>query len=266
MRKIHIIALTMAIASLPLPAQRLAGCSESPDEARDRALRSAGHHLSRDSESSVKSPAALKLTALREKESITILTSAWSATQDSCTKFNLANALGELLRKHWVAKPESTIRIAPFQSCTPSSPAAVSLRVEQLTPQPWWTYQGPTVRMIVRNLTSQTLPFLRGALAELFSVTVLDPNGQRAKIPAAQACYYKKCDPKSDPTIFEACTACGPPFFSPLPPHSEDDSWIWQVGQDFDMSAPGVYSVSLGAKLDFLDATVCSNIANVTVK
>src|SRR5450631_2807519 len=90
-RKIHIIALTMAIASLPLPAQRLDGCSESPDEARDRALRSAGHHLSPDAESSVKSPAALKLASLAEKENITILTSAWSATQDSCTKFNLAN-------------------------------------------------------------------------------------------------------------------------------------------------------------------------------
>jgi hypothetical protein len=54
-------------------------------------------------------------------------------------------------------------------------------------------------------------------------------------------------------------------MFIPLPPQ-KDVTWDWRVGQDFDMSAPGIYSVSLGAKLDYLDAAVCSNTAYVTVK
>jgi len=282
MSEAHIVVLAIAIACLPCAAQRVDGCSADghhisflSDEEQGRALLGAGHPLSKsslistlgDSSPSMRSLAALKLASFGEKGDIAVLMRVWSAEADSCSKFQVGEALRTLLLRHWVVKPEPTQRIVPFEACAPSSPAIISLRLEQMTPETWWTYQGPTVRMTVRNLTSETLPFLRGSFAELFSATVLDPHARQAEIPAAQACYYKKCDPKSDPTVVESGSAgFGPAFFQPLPPRDDDNSWIWYVGQDFDMSAPGIYSVSLGAKLDYLDTTVCSNTAFVTVK
>jgi len=39
----------------------------------------------------------------------------------------------------------------------------------------------------------------------------------------------------------------------------------WPVGEDFDMSAPGTYRVSLGGRIEDLDTTVCSNTLEVRV-
>lgn len=42
-------------------------------------------------------------------------------------------------------------------------------------------------------------------------------------------------------------------------------SCIWNLGDDFDLSVPGTCQVSLGGKFDYLDATICSNTAQVKV-
>ncbi|MGA3261107.1 MAG: hypothetical protein ABSE35_19660 [Bryobacteraceae bacterium] len=55
-----------------------------------------------------------------------------------------------------------------------------------------------------------------------------------------------------------------PPALVPLLPNEEISS-MWKVGEDFDMSAPGVYRVSLGGPLEYLNTTVCSNTIDVTV-
>jgi hypothetical protein len=214
----RLATLILLAATLPVTAQRVDGCSVSGqttsiypvmDEARDAELRGAGYSLSensvesavQDSNPSIRSLAALKLVARDQKSSIRVLMRAWSVEQDTCTKVRFENALGKLLRQHWMLKPETTERIVPFQPCTPTGQPVVSLRVEQLTPNRSRTYQGPTLRITARNLTTDTLPFLGDVdTAQLFSVTVLEPGGHPAKIPAEQSCFYQKCDPKSDPT------------------------------------------------------------------
>ena len=55
------------------------------------------------------------------------------------------------------------------------------------------------------------------------------------------------------------------PAVQPLVPMGEF-SWIWRVGDDFDMSARGTYRVSFGGPLNYLDAVVCSNSAEVRVE
>jgi hypothetical protein len=105
----------------------------------------------------------------------------------------------------------------------------------------------------VQNLTSDTLPFLTsGDPVELFSATLLDQAGQPAK---TRTCLFTGC---------EIGSGAPAPFALLLPMGKE--SWDWIVAQDFEMTAPGIYSVSLGARFDYLDATVCSNTAYVTAK
>jgi hypothetical protein len=53
--------------------------------------------------------------------------------------------------------------------------------------------------------------------------------------------------------------------FQPLAPY-EDVSWIWRIGDDFDMSVPGTYRVSFGGRIGYLDTTVCSNTLWLTVE
>jgi len=272
------LAMLMLTALLPaLAAQRLDGCSGntvSPlsDQARDYALRNSGHPLNEsslasaleDSNPSIRSLAALKLASLQQKKYLAPLMRAWAAERDTCSRFQIENALSQLLGRVWRDEPgPHAVRVVPFQPCAPSGTAGVSLRVEQSSVPS--SYDGPQVRITARNLTSETLPFMRSAdPTELFSVTVLDPTGQRAKIPIERSCLYGACDTKSGLTQ-ASFTFGSSPFFMPLPPQ-EDVSLIWGIGQEFDMSAPGIYSVSIGAKLDFLDATICSNTAYVTVK
>ena len=159
-------------------------------------------------------------------------------------------ALGDLLRRVWgVSWPRG---IEPFQACVSSVREVVSLRLAQI-PDPSWADRGPTVRVTAQNLTSETLPFLASVdPVELFSATVLDPGGQPAK---TRTCLFTACE----------VTSGAPAPFALLPPMGKE-SWDWIVGQDFEMLAPGIYSVSLGERLDYLDATVCSNTAYVTVK
>jgi hypothetical protein len=62
-----------------------------------------------------------------------------------------------------------------------------------------------------------------------------------------------------------AFTAHGP-MFVPLPPGEDVSLWTWTVGDDFNMSEPGTYRVSLGGRFAYLKTTVCSNTLEVNVE
>jgi hypothetical protein len=89
-------------------------------------------------------------------------------------------------------------------------------------------------------------------------VTVLDPTGARVKFATGKEWMF-------DPAPGLEHAAGNLPTFMALPPQN-DVSWIWRVGEEFDMSAPGTYRVSLGGRVPYLDTTVCSNTAEVTVE
>jgi hypothetical protein len=109
------------------------------------------------------------------------------------------------------------------------------------------------------------MPFLRTpSPAPLFSVTVLDPSGQRASLSEQRQPLYEPSGPV-DITKLGTVLIGQAPTFLPLSP-SEDITWNWDVGQDFNMSAPGNYLVSFGGRIPYLDTTVCSNVAHVVVK
>lgn len=270
-------------------AQRLDGCIDQrqPSAAkaplnsfteadRDRALREAGYSLSQSSlrsalkasDPALRSIAAMRLASLGGRDDVAIIARVFSSETDPCTKLLVAQSLAELTRKYWAASPQHTKRVPPFQPCTASSPPILSLRVEQVQQVRTRPHAptGPLVRITVRNLTSEMLPFLSHVdVAGLFSVSVFGSDGHRAAIPSNQTCYYQQCDPRSDPTLHESCIAHCTPGLLPLLPQ-QDVTIDWYPGEDFDMSTPGLYQVSLGAKLDYLDTTVCSNIASVAVR
>jgi hypothetical protein len=95
-------------------------------------------------------------------------------------------------------------------------------------------------------------------LQALFSTTVTDPTGAPAKIPKDREWTYRPLQGFSG-------GLSSSPFGVILLPH-QDQTWTWAVGEDFDMSAPGTYHVSLGGSIGYLDTTVCSNTAAVTVE
>jgi hypothetical protein len=115
---------------------------------------------------------------------------------------------------------------------------------------------GPAVRIVLRNHTAQVIPFLRDPPASLFSVTVLDPTGAHAKIAKGEEWKFGPLDR----TIFGHG-----PVWLPLPPEEDVVLWTWRVAEDFDMSMPGSYRVSMGGTFAFLDTAMCSNTANVIV-
>jgi len=272
-----LVLLSFSAGVVSASAQRADGClangvSTVSDVARDRFISGAGYSLSessllsalRDRDPSVRSLAALKLATLDQNTSITLLTRAWSAEQDHCTQGHIGMAIGQLLLRYWTADPVPGRRMASLEFCRPSSPEIVSLRLEQISPPEADDSRGPTIRLTARNQTSETIPFLSPMVnpLQLFSVAVLDPTRQ----PTKEACSYERCEPKSGPTRpTDFISGVGPPFFIALPPQ-KDVSWTWKIGRDFDMSAPGIYSVRIGAAVGYLSSTVCSNTALVAVK
>ena len=117
----------------------------------------------------------------------------------------------------------------------------------------------PAVRISVVNQTPQTIAFA-GARSpqQLFSVTVLGPDGTPAKVARGEERMYH---PVNDLGGISGHA----PIFSGLPPQKDGVIWTWRVGDDFDMSSPGIYRVSLGGRLPYLDTRVCSNTAEIIV-
>jgi hypothetical protein len=277
--RIPVTIVLLALGSLTSVAQRLDGCVESGvsglsravlRETRDRGVQDAGYSLTHDSlvsalndqRADVRSAAAQKLVEGADwKAGLAPILRAYLAEKDLCTKSSMYGALTALMSGFaWDAKqhPGGQPRVATFQGCTPSDHPLMALNIEQTT-DPY--FSGPAIRISFRNQTQQTLALARTVSpTELFSVTVLGPAGDRAKVTRGEELLYEPLRPND----FSTLELSFRPAFQALPP-SEDVSWIWRIGQDFDMSVPGTYRVSFGGRLDYLDTTVCSNTASVTV-
>jgi len=276
MNKICLTVMLLLAGVFPARAQRLDGCPERYDPVSsvatpsgitlDQGLRSAGFDLTRgvltialrDPRPDVRSLAALKLSLGGTKIDASQLLQAWLVEKDACTKVlmrvSLSNIVGDLA---WdpAQHPGGQQWIAPFETCTVPPSPLVTLGVEQETK---YLNPTPTVRITARNETP--LPVLFAWAREpgmLFSVTVTDPTGAPAKIS-------KQIEWKYQPVHDLSGTSGHTPFGVMLMPQ-EAPTWVWRVGDDFDMSAPGIYHVSLGGRLGYLDTTVCSNTAEVKV-
>jgi hypothetical protein len=277
MNQIHVMITLLAVSSFSVHAQRLDGCpavwtplsgvTAPPGEAVDRGLRDSGVGLTRDRltaalgdpRADVRSLAALKFVGTAKRADLAPLMQAWVGENDPCTKgimeMVLSVSVGELsydTSQHPGGQPW----ITPFQACAASEPPTVTLAVEQATVL---GSASPTVRISARNQTQQTVPFV-GARSpqQLFSVTVLGPDGAPAKIAKGQEWMY-------EPVRSVAGLSGHGPTWVPLPPLEDVSIWTWRIGDDFDMSAPGTYRVSLGGRVGYLGTTVCSNTALVTV-
>jgi hypothetical protein len=279
MNRVNIAIMMLAAGSLPVSAQRLDGCPENETpvvqgvihavsrETRDRGLQEAGFALDRgslaialrDPRADVRSLAALKLGEVGQRADVASIMQAWLSEKDTCTRGKMDLALSMLVPElAWDAgqHPGGQLRIAPFQACTVSEPLLVTLTIEQVA-EPGAA--GPAVRVSARNRTPQTLAFARApSPTELFSVTVLDPTGAPAKVTKGQEWMYEPAH-----SLANAIDARKVAYLAL--PSQEDISWTWRIGDDFDMSVPGTYRVSMGGRIGYLDTTVCSNTAEVTV-
>lgn len=258
--------------------QRLDGCSDShvlPSAgSRDRGLKESGYFPNRDSLLSalhdlrpdVRSLAALGLASGGNKTDLPPILAAWLSESDTCTKSAMLIALSQLVEVlSWdpIRHPEGQRRVTPFQACTvPSTPPSITLTIEQVARD---AGSGPAVRLTARNNTTQTIAFVHSrSPTELFSVSVLNPAGNRARIPRNEQRLYEPERPSNGPDYLATLPGHAPTFVA-LPPN-EDVSWFWPIGDEFEMSEPGTYRVSLGGKIPYLDTTVCSNTAEVIVK
>ena len=276
-------AIIIVAAALPqAEAERLDGCTPPTSEgtlAHVRvvssetgalALRGAGYTPTKEALASaltdprpeVRSPAAQQLVAGWQIEVLDMVLQAWLSETDTCTKAVMkfaANELADYLASDISQLPAGQLLVKPFQACTQSGTPVIALRLDDVSSS--W---GRTMVLVsVRNLTPQPLAFVgTRSPEELFSVTVLDPAGAHAKIPESQQSLYDP--PAARPGPRGGLVGNGP-MLLPLMPQ-EKFSWTWNVSNDFDMSAPGIYRVSMGARIPYLNTTVCSNVADVGVK
>ena len=276
---ITISVITCAIAlsaSARLPAQGLSRCAvnepyslDLANEERDRTLRSKGYTLTQEGllpglaspEPTIRAFAADKLATVGDSNAVLPLTKAWESESDPCVKTYLSSALDDLVGRNWTDgkvigrlwTPLSTLATA---DCVPSSPALISIQLQQI---PIWDR---ALWVWYRNLTQSPIPFIGiPGPSKLFELRVIGPDGKPAKIQPARECAFKDC-PSPPGHVDVGSGGMAIQVLHPL----KDVEEYWMVGQDFDMSAPGTYQVSLGAKLKYLNTTVCSNVATVTVK
>lgn len=277
------VAVIFVAGGTPLSAQRADKCDSGglfdiDHGVREGVLRGAGYSSAEaslisaltDLDPSVRSFAADELASHKEKRLISLLMHAWSTEQDNCTRAHVGFALQPLLQLHWSLLPETNASGIAERMCMPVANPVVALELEQFTPPSGWTYQGPTLKITPRNLTSESVPYLGGVSPRLlYSYRVTGPNGEALRPLAGIDCPDRDCSPGRGPVLSSGPIISPhdtkPGSFLALKP-GEETYWFWQVGNEFDMSAPGVYRVSLGAKLEYLNTTVCSNVAAVTVK
>ena len=277
---ITISAITWVIAlsaCIELPAQNLHRCRtggepyslEQMELERDRTLQSKGYSLTQESllpgltssEPTVRAFAADKLASIADKDAIPPLTKAWESEADACVKTYLTSALEDLVGRNWregkaVGRFGAALSTLATEDCIPSSPPLISIQLQQI---PIWDR---ALWVWYRNLTQSPIPFIFGPTPpQLFEVRVIGPDGKPAKIQPNKECYHKDC-PSAPGHVYVGSFGMTVLELQPLKDHETN----WMVGQDFDMSAPGTYQVSLGAKLKYLNTTVCSNVATVTVK
>jgi hypothetical protein len=271
MRRLLAAIALASLCSFPALAQRLDGCpgrqsglitliDEPSAEAVEQGLRDSGIDTPgalkaalRSDRPDLRSLAALELGRRGDKADLDPLAQASIAETDQCTRFHFANALGMMAHAlRFDPAEHNGLRpwIEPFKPCNPSEPPMAQLKI---APAASAGSQSPTVEISVRNLTAKMLPFVVAVPEELFSVSAFDANG--TPVPAKGM-----LDPRSPPPLMETTASM---LF--LPPGKDTHFWTWKIGDDFDLSNPGVYHVSLGGRLAYLDTTVCSNTAEITV-
>lgn len=198
--------------------------------------------------------AAQMLSQSGDKSAVGPLTDAWNNETGPCAKAALEQRISFLVGRLSLDPSEHTDGrkwIAPFQSCSASGSQPVKLTVE---PE---AGPSPVVRLVARNLTPATVFLAQAPPQELYSVSVFDPSGAPARIAAGREAMYRPAPTSKVPVASPATIA--------LAPQQEVTVWTWRVGEDFDMSAHGTYTVQLGGRIDYLDTTVCSNIAAFSV-
>jgi hypothetical protein len=277
MSRISAVIMLAALGPLPALAQRLDGCpaqetgymifSLPSSEAIDRNLQDSGIGGTRDaltaalssSRPDFRSLAALKLGREGGKADLEPLMQASLAETDPCTRIAFASALGSLAlalvhdpAQHRESKPW----IAPFKPCKPAEPAMAELTV---APGNSNSFGAPTLEISVSNLTAKILPFVVALPEELFSVSVFGPAGAPVKTKGKDYMFDETPGPR-----FSLAFGTTPSLLI-LPPGKDGHFWTWNIGDDFDMSQPGTYHVSLGGRIAYLDTTVCSNTAEITV-
>ena len=273
MGKLIAAVVIASLGSVPALGQRLDGCPETQtawSEAVERGLQDSGigtagealrAALSSD-RPEFRSLAALELARQGKRADLDPLVEAALAETDGCNRLAFASALGMMARalvfdpaQHNGLKPW----IEPFKPCRPVEPAMAQLTVAQAgSADPAVT----KVEIAVRNLTAKTLPFLVTVPEELFSVSVFDAGGTPVQTKGKDYMFDRPwpAPPQSFALAIEAA-----PSFLFLPPGKDVHFWTWNVSDDFDVSEPGVYHVSLGGRLAYLDTTVCSNTAEIAV-
>lgn len=283
MHTLTIASMLLVAESLTVAGQRLDGCVvPSPDvnypiqavshKTRDRGLREAGYSLTRDSlvsalkdsRADVRSAAAQTLVdEIGGKGLLEPIMESWQTEKDPCSAGAMNASLSELMHGlAWDTKqhPGDQQWVTPFQECSPSGRELMSVTLVQTHDQ---YYSGPAIRVTYRNLTAQPLAFVKTfSPMDLFSVTVLGPAGERVNVAKGRESMLEPIRSHDPPVIVVDTFRV---VFWPLP-QGEDASWIWRIGDDFDMSAPGTYRVSFGGRVDFLDTTMCSNILLMTVQ
>lgn len=262
-----IINIVLTVLPLSCIAQRLDGCWEPGTritrEGRDRGLQNMGYSFTKDSliraladqKPDVRGAAAQRLAEEFGEAVLEPLLRTWLNESDSCAQSVIRGALSVVIgAAAWDAAqhPGEQPRVTPFQACIPSQHPILALTIEQTTDP---NYAGAAVRLTYRNLTQQTIPLAEsGSPADLLSAVVLAPSGQRATVAKGMEWLYEPLRPNDFSTLESRPRI----LFQPLPP-SGTISWMWRIGGDFDLSSRGLYQVSLGGRISYLDTTVCSN-------
>jgi hypothetical protein len=202
----------------------------------------------------------LKLAETADGGSLAMLMRTWLAEQDECTKWIMYHAVTVVVRSLSFdpgLHPGGQLWVKPFLPCKSPADPHVTLRLEEASePGP----SGPAIQVVARNETQETIPFVKAWSPQvLLSAAVRGPSGEKAEIPASVEAMYRPL--RSTDGVL---TIHGR-IFVPLPPGKDVSLWTWNVGDDFNMSEPGTYRVSLGGRMAYLATTVCSNTMEVTV-
>lgn len=275
-----LFVFTLIIAScLNTKAQRLDGCvtpeTQLPSkgvsrEDRNRGLQAAGYSLTkaslllalRDPREEVRGSAAEAIVEDAERDELAPIMQAWLLEKDLCARGAMLSALTLLMRGiAWdpAEHPGGQPRVTLNQPCTPSPHAILSATLEQATDR---YYSGPVVRITYQNQTGETLGFAKTVSPlDLFSATVLGPTGEHGKVAEGSDWLYEPLRPGDGRGLENTFRL----VFVSLPPGKEV-SWTWRIGADFDMSAPGIYQVSFGGRIKYLDTSVCSNVLSFVVE
>ncbi len=273
-RVAFVVLLVVATSGLGW-AQRQDGCRVEENlvsqgvavDVQQGVLRGAGYGLDplsvtsalHDSRADVRSLAARELSRVGTASDLRPMMRAWLAEQDACTKRALNGSILELATKfsgYSGARGQMQRRITPFQVCRTDNSAPVVITVGQVEVP---GYGKPAVEIRVRNVSQEPLPFLWDpSPSVVFSVTVLAADGERARVTKGQEWMY-------EPVYgLENAFVQRPSFVALMP--EQEFRWVWRVGDDFDLAEAGAYRVSFGGRQEYLNATICSNSTEITVK